>query len=160
MRRLFPRPLSNAYQGPWLAIALLLPVLIIKTAIGFNFSGLNPLVDVGHVLQTVDGVPLDTFSAEARSAVISSAQAWGASMFVLCLFVWVALIRYREALPLAILLLLAEQVLRTGVEPVRAVVESLQGGAAPHAGALINLGMTVLLATAFLFSLTIVRRRN
>ena len=160
MRRLLPRTLSNAFHGPWLALILLVPVLIVKTVIGFNFSGLNPLVDVGQILQTVDGVPLDTFTPDARSAVISASQAWGAALFALCLFVWIALIRYREAMPLATLLLLTEQLIRTGAAPVRAAFEAITGGAALHAGAMINLGMTLLLAAAFGLSLMVVRRRN
>lgn len=160
MNRLFPRSLSSAYQGPWAAVWLLAPVLIVKTVIGFNFSGLNPLVDVGEILRTVDDVPLDTFSAEASSSVISSARAWGAALFVLCLFVWLVLLRYREALPVAILLLFVEQLIRTGSAPVMKVVDAVSGGPPPHAGALINFGMTALLAIAFVLSLMTVRRRN
>ncbi len=160
MRQLFPQSLSNAYRGPWAAVWLLLPVLLAKTVIGFNFSGLNPIVDVGEILKTVDGVPLDTYSAEARAAVISSAQAWGAALFALCLFVWLVLIRYREGLPLAILALLAEQLIRTGAAPFSAVFEALSGGAALSAGAAINLGMTALLTGSFILSLMVVRRRN
>ncbi|MBY0421678.1 MAG: hypothetical protein K2Q06_05190 [Parvularculaceae bacterium] len=160
MRRLFPRSLSNAYPGSWAAVWLLVPVLVVKTVMGFNFSGLNPYVDVGEILKTVDGVPLDTFSVEAGAAVISSAHAWGAALFVICLAVWLVLIRYREGLPLAILALLVEQVIRTGSAPFHAVFKVMTGGTAPHAGALINFGMTALLMLSFLLSLTATRRRD
>lgn len=156
--RLVPRSLTNAYRGSWVAVWLLAPVLILKTLMGFNFSGLNPFVDVASILQTVDGVPLDTFSGEAASAVISSAAAWGAALFALCLFVWIILIRYRAGLPVAIAILLVEQLARTGVGTVRLLAELAAGTATPTAGALINLGLTVFLSVAFALSLLPVRR--
>ena len=60
---LFPRALTNTYLGSWVAVWLVVPVLIVKTLIGFNFSGLNPLVSVAGILESVDGVPLSSFSA-------------------------------------------------------------------------------------------------
>ena len=45
--RLFPRSLDNSYEGSWIAVWLFAPVLIAKTLMGFNFSGLNPIIDVG-----------------------------------------------------------------------------------------------------------------
>jgi hypothetical protein len=156
--RLFPRSLTNAYQGSWVAVWLLAPVLIIKTLMGFNFSGLNPLINVGEILQSVDGVPLDTFSDEAAAAVMNSAHAWGVALFALCLFVWLILVRYRAGLPVAILVLLIEQVGRSGAGSLRAITEEAAGSATPTAGALINLGLSAALAIAFVLSLLPVRR--
>lgn len=158
--RLFPRNLDNSYQGSWVAVWLLAPVLIAKTLMGFNFSGLNPFINVGDILQTVDGVPLDTFSQDAAAAVIDSAAAWGVALFALCLFVWLILVRYRAGLPAAILVLLIEQIGRTGAGTVRVVAEVAAGSATPTAGAIINLTMTMLLAAAFVLSLIKVRRRS
>lgn len=151
--RLFPQSLTNAYQGSWASLFLLLPVLIMKTVIGFNFSGLNPFVSVSDVLQTIDGVPLDTFSPEAAATIVDSAGAWGMALFALCLFVWIVVVRYRAGLPAVILVLMSEQVGRTGVDTARLVLEVVATPAIPAAGALINLGMTVFLAIAFLLSL-------
>jgi hypothetical protein len=155
--RLFPRSLTNAYQGSWAAVWLLAPVLLIKTLMGFNFSGLNPLIDVGEILQSVDGVPLDTFSDAAASAVLNSAGAWGMALFALCWFVWLILVRYRAGLPVAILVLLIEQVGRTGVGTARAIAEAAAGSATPTTGALINLALSAALAIAFVLSLLRVR---
>jgi hypothetical protein len=156
--RLFPRSLTNAYQGSWISVWLLTPVLIAKTLMGFNFSGLNPFVDVREVLQTVDGVPLDTFSREAAVAVVESAGAWGVALFALCLFVWLILVRYRAGLPAAITVLVIEQVGRTGADAVRVVGQMVGGSATPGAGAIINLSMMALLAFALVLSLTSARR--
>lgn len=151
--RLFPQSLTNAYQGSWAALFLLLPVLILKTVIGFNFSGLNPFISVSEVLQKVDGVPPDTFSPEAAATIVDAAGAWGVALFALCLFVWLVVVRYRAGLPAAILVLMSEQVGRTGVDTARLVVEVVATPTIPAASALINLGMTVFLAIAFLLSL-------
>lgn len=155
--RLFPRSLSNAYQGPWLAVWLLAPVLLAKTLMGFNFSGLNPIIDVREILRTVDGVPLDTFSPEAAAAVVDSAGAWGIALFTLCLFAWIVLFRYRAALPLTILLLLIEQLGRTGAGSVIALSE-FSAGSALSMGAIINLTMSALLIVAMALSLLRVRK--
>jgi len=151
--RLFPQSITNTYQGSWAALLLLLPVLLMKTVIGFNFSGLNPFIRVSEVLQSVDGVPIDTFSPEAASTIVETAGAWGMALLALCLFVWLVVVRYRAGLPIAILALLIEQVGRTGVATARLVAELVATPSMPAAGALINLGMTVFLTIALLLSL-------
>ena len=156
LERLFPRSLTNAYQGSWLALWLFAPVLLAKTLMGFNFRGLNPIIDVGEILRTVDGVPLDTFSAAA--AVVDSAGAWGMALFTLCLFAWIALFRYRAAVPLAILLLLIEQIGRTGTGSVLALSKLIEGSTALSMGAIINLAMSALLIAAEALSLLRVRK--
>lgn len=155
--RLFPRKLDNTYEGSWIAVWLLAPVLIAKTLMGFNFSGLNPIIDVGEILRTVDGVPLDTFSPEAAATVVDSAAAWGMALFTLCLFAWLALFRYSAALPLAILLLLIEQLGRTADGSFRAITELISGSTALSMGAIINLAMSTLLIVAAALSLLRVR---
>lgn len=157
--RVFPGALDNSYQGSWAAAWLLAPVLLVKTLMGFNFSGLNPFIDVGEILRTVDGVPLDTFSQEAATTIIDSAAAWGVALFALCLVVWLILIRYRAGLPIAILALIVEQVGRTGADTLRTVSEMATGSASPTMGTWINLGMTTLLVIAFVLSLLKVRER-
>ena len=90
LSRLFPRTLTNTYQGSWIALWLLAPVLVIKTLMGFNFSGLNPLVNVADILSTVDGVPIETFTQEAAKAVLASAKParFGPSSLASYLVVW------------------------------------------------------------------------
>ncbi|MEQ1817590.1 MAG: hypothetical protein ABL871_03185 [Terricaulis sp.] len=158
MGRLFPRSLDNSYEGSWVAVWLFAPVLIVKTLMGFNFSGLNPIIDVSEILRTVDGVPLDTFSQEAAASVVDSAAAWGMALFTLCLFAWLVLFRYRAALPFAILLLLIEQVGRTGPDTVRVVTALIAGSSTMSMGAIINLTMSTLLIVVAVLSLLRVRR--
>jgi len=153
LNRLFPKQLADGYQGSALALWLLIPVLLVKTLMGVNFSGLNPLASVADILQSVDGVALDTFSEDARAAVIESAAAWGVALLVLCVAVWLFVLRYRAGIPLGILLLLAEQVARTGMSSVQHVVRIAAGAETLSLAAAINLVMTGLLAIALLLSL-------
>lgn len=154
LARIFPATLTNEYQGSWLAIWFFTPVLIAKTVIGFNISGLNPFVAVAEILKAVDGAPLDTFSDAAAAAVVDSAGAWGMALFALCLFIWFVLIRYRAGLPLAIGVLLFEQLGRTAGDTLHVVESLIRGAAMPGAGAIINLAMTCLLLMAVVLSVT------
>jgi hypothetical protein len=160
LNRLFPRALTNAYQGSWLAVWVFTPVLIIKTLMGFNFSGFNPFIDVREILENVDGVLLSTYSAGAVAAIVDSAGSWGVALFTLCLFAWLVLVRYRAGLPFAVLLLLVEQVARTGGDMARVISEMITASATPTAGAVINLSMTALLVVALVLSLLRVRGRE
>jgi hypothetical protein len=153
LNRLFPEILSNAYQGSWAAVWLLVPVLILKTVIGFNLSGLNPFVDVGEILRSADGVPLDTFTPAAAARIIDAAGAWGMAMCGLCLAIWLIVIRYRAGLPIGILILLIEQTGRTGAGTVRLIAKLAAGAAPITPGAIINLTMTTLLILAFALAL-------
>jgi hypothetical protein len=160
LHRLFPRNLTNAYEGSWVAVWLFAPILIIKTLMGFNFTGLNPFIDVREILENVDGVPISTFTPDAAEAVVHSSGAWGLALLTLCVFAWVILIRYRAALPLAILLISIEQVGRTGAGALRSISELIATSAAPTAGAIINIAMSTFLTAAFVLSLLPARRKQ
>jgi hypothetical protein len=152
-KRLFPSILGKDYHGSWAALWLLLPVLLMKTLIGVNFSGFNPIISIAEVLKSADGVPMDSFTPEVSQYLETFANAWGVALLMLCLFVWLAVLRYRSALPLAILLLLLEQLGRTG-SGIFKLLERMAGGSMPTApGGYINLGMTAILLIAMLLSL-------
>lgn len=157
LKRLFPATITNSYQGSWIAVWLLVPVLLMKTAIGFNFSGLNPFVSIANILQTADGVPMDQFSPYVAQKILTFANAWGIAIFVLCLSVWLALLRYRAAIPVAILLLLIEQIGRAGDGTLKLISQAMTQTLPSAPGAYINFGMTVFLGMAFLLSLKAVR---
>ena len=102
---LFPKVIDNKYRGHWLALVFLVPVLLLKLMMGFNVAGLNPVIEVHNILQDVDGIPLDTYSAGAVTDLIFFAKAWGVSLFTICLVGVIAFIRYRSMIPFAIFLL-------------------------------------------------------
>lgn len=157
LNRLFPPSLTNDYRGSWIALWLFLPVLVVKTLMGVNFSGLNPFVDVRDILMGVDAVPLDTFSPEAAQSVVSSAAAWGMALVALCLFAWIVVVRYRGGLPLAIAIFLVEQLGRTGAACVHAIAALAAEGKPLAVSALINTTLGALLILALGLSLLRVR---
>lgn len=158
LQRLFPASLTNTYTGSWVALWLLVPVLIVKTLMGFNFSGLNPFVDLTNILQTVDGVPMDTFSPRAASTIVNISMAWGVALLSLCLVVWLIIFRYRSAIPLAILILLFEQLARTGPDLIKLISRMILEQRFPSPSGYINLGLTVMLIVAFVLAVAIVRK--
>jgi hypothetical protein len=158
LQRLFPASLTNTYSGSWVALWLLVPVLILKTIIGFNFLGINPFVEVAHVLKKVDGIPLDTFDPLAARMVVEFSMAWGVALFALCLAVWTIILRYRSAIPLGILLLLVEQIGRAGIDHITMISRMILESRMPAPSGFINLGMTTALLAAFILALAIVRK--
>lgn len=152
---LFPKVIDNKYRGQWLALVFFLPVLALKTLMGFNVAGFNPAIATRDILIDVDGIPLDSYSAEAATDLLFFANAWGLSLFVICLVGLVALVRYRAMVPFAILLLTIEQVARKAMS----VAESGLGLSWPMSlSGMINWGLTIALVLALVLS--VMRRRN
>jgi hypothetical protein len=154
--RLFPKTIDNDYRGSFIALVLFLPVLAMKTLIGFNVSGLNPYVDTRRILISADGVPLDSFGAAAAEQVIFSSASWGLALLLLCALTIVALIRYRSMIPMLILLFAAEQIGRKAIG-IKAFGPP-ETAAEPTFGFYINWAFTIALVLAFLLSLSERRR--
>lgn len=151
---LFPKTIDNKYRGQWLALVLFLPVMLLKLSMGFHVAGFNPLVDVRDILTEADGIPLDTYSADAASTLIFFANAWGYSLFLLALLGVIALFRYRAMLPLMILFLTIEQV---GRKAMNIADEGLRLSDMT-AGNIINYTLSGVLVLALFLS--VMRRRN
>ncbi len=147
---LFPRQIDNSYRGQWLAIWLLVPVVLMKAAMGFNVAGLNPWVSSRFIIHAADGVPIDTFPANAAALLVFMFQAWGLALLMLALLGLVALVRYRALLPLMILSLGAEQVGRTAISMMSLPPDP---GQAVSVGAMINWGLSGALVLALILSL-------
>ncbi len=155
--RLFPRQIDNTYQGHVLAIWLFVPVVLLKTLMGFNVAGLNPWVGSRFILQTADGVPVDTFPPEAASISVFLFASWGLALLVLALLAILSLVRYRAMLPLMFLALSVEQIGRKVLSTVHLPPAPEQDGVS--ASALINGGLTAALAVGLILSLLKVRSR-
>ncbi len=149
LSHLFPRTIDNFYQGHVLALWLFVPVVLLKTVMGFNVAGLNPWVSSRYILQTADGVPVESFSAYGASVVVFMFASWGLGLLILQLLSIVVLIRYRAMLPLMILAVTFEQVGRKGVALINPILSS--GDGQVSAGFWINLA----LSAALLLSLTL-----
>lgn len=154
--RLFPRQFDNGYQGHVLAIWLFVPVVLLKTAMGFNVAGLNPWVSSRFILQAADGVPVDTYPAEAASMAVFLFAAWGLALLILALLSILALLRYRAMLPLMFLALSIEQIGRKVLSAIHLPPAGADDGVS--AGAIINWGLSAALVAGLLLSLMKARR--
>lgn len=151
LSRLFPRTIDNSYQGHVLAVWLFVPVVLLKTAMGFNVAGLNPWVTSRYILQTADGIPVDSFSAYGASVVVFMFASWGLCLLILALLSIVALIRYRAMLPLMILAMTVEQVGRKGIALINPILSSGDGHVS--AGFWINWALLAALLLSLVLSL-------
>jgi len=158
LQRLFPRQIDNFYQGHVLAIWLFLPVLALKTAMGFNVGGLNPFVSSRFILATADGVPVDTYPADAAAHLVFTFAAWGLGLFLLTVLGWIAIVRYRAMLPLMIFMFSLEQVGRMVLSRTTLPHHAAASASIPIS-TLINWGFAGLLLTALILSLFSVRSR-
>ena len=153
---LFPKTIDNNYRGQWLALLFFVPVLLLKLMMGFNVAGFNPTLDVRDILQNVDGMPLDSYSAAAATDIVFLANAWGFSLFVIGLFGVIALLRYRAMIPLAILFLTIEQVGRKAMSIAESGLRL--GPDELTAGNIINWALSAALILALVLSM--MRRRS
>ena len=157
MQTLMPKTADNAYRGSLAALWLLAPVLIVKIMMGFNVAGLNPFVDNRYIIKTADGVPLDSFSAEAQELVMFLFSSWGLNLLLICIFAVIVLVRFRSLIPLAILWLATEQV---GRKLLAGLTLNPDPSAAFSFGSLINWAFSILLVVAFVLSLVPRRGRT
>jgi hypothetical protein len=152
LARLFPRQVDNLYQGQVLAIWFFIPVLAMKTVMGFNVAGYNPFISNRFILTNVDGVPVSTYPEEAATHLLFTFAAWGLGLFLLSALGWIVLARYRAMLPLMILVFLSEQVGRMVLSQTM-LPHHLPVSAGIPISSLINWGFAVLLMLALVLSL-------
>jgi hypothetical protein len=91
---ILPPSIDNTYRGNKLALwifGLVIAVRLLQSVmIIFN----------GHsIAMSVDGIPLDTFSATAAQTVVTMFALSGVSRLVIALLCALALLRYRSAVP-------------------------------------------------------------
>jgi len=159
LERLFPKQIDNRYQGYPFAIWVLASLVLIKFMMGLNVSGLNPWIDNRFIAQSVDRLPLDTYSAETASVVMFLFASWGLALFALTLLGVIVLIRYRAMIPLVYLLLAIEQFGRKAIGTLHPIVRAEQADGLSSA-ALINWCLMAALAIGFILSLVSPRRHT
>lgn len=101
---LLPARADNDYRGHKLALWILGVVLLVRIAIAFG-----SIVNGYGAASGPDGIPLDSFPAAASQTIVSLFALIGIARLVLGAFIILALIRYRNLVPLMFLLLLLEQ---------------------------------------------------
>ena len=145
--RIFPKQIDNTYRGYWLAVWLLVPLVLVKLGMGFNV-----ILNTRDVIQGVDGVPLDTFSAEAQKSLVFAFQAWALGLFLSALLGLIALVRYRAMVPLIYLLLLAENAGRKIIQLIMQEAHASPTGNGLSVGATVNLVLIAALLIGFALS--------
>ncbi len=105
--RLLPAKIDNVFRGPRAALWLFVLVLIVRTAISAG-----SMFNSHQALQQADGVPIDTYGEAGAQAAVALFGALGESLLALSVVGWVAVIRYRAAVPLMFVVLLAEHAAR------------------------------------------------
>lgn len=138
---LFPRVADNRYPGRriglWLFALMLLKIPM----------GLNVMFNAPEVARSADGIPVDSFGAQAATAFFFVFAAWGLGQLVLGLTSLVVLLRYRSLVPLTFAALLIEQLGRMLLRdywPIDRV-------AAP--GAAINIALSAIMVAGLVLSL-------
>ena len=157
LNRIFPKQIDNTYRGYWLALWIYVPIILMKFAMGINVAGVNPWISNMYILKEVDGVPLDTFGAEAGSTIVYMAASWALGLLLLSSLGLLVLIRYRAMIPLMFLVLSIEQVGRKGISLMNPIVRAVESqGLAP--GAIVNWALTAALIVGLALSLA--RRKD
>ncbi len=101
LSRLFPRRIDNAYEGSKIALWILGLLIAVRT-----MQSVMLLVNGPSIVQSADGVPLDTYPAAAAQTILALFALSAVNRLVISLICVVVLVRYRRAVPLMFLLLL------------------------------------------------------
>ena len=140
---ILPRTLDHAFRGHVAAIGLLVPVVLVKSAIAFG-TIFNGRAAAGKA----DGLPLEQFGAAGTQAVLALFAIWGVAQLAIQAFGVLALVRYRAMIPLVYVVLLLEHLVRRWTLSVRPIAS-----AGAHPGGYINLALVVFMLVGLAFAL-------
>ena len=127
LNRLLPRSADNLYSGWRSALWLLGLFIALKLVMGFN-----SIFNTASVAQGADRIPIDVMGSAASTVLMFFALTM-LGQLILALVALVILIRYRALVPLAFLLLLAEQLARRAIVASWAVPRDGDASAAIYA---------------------------
>ncbi len=114
--RVFPRQLSNDYQGSPLAKWVFIGVTILTIA----RSLIHVFAPDGGA-QSIATIPLDTYSANAAATVILIFSLWGLSQLLIGLIYVVVIWRYQMLIPFMYLLMVVEYGMRIFLSLVKPI---------------------------------------
>ena len=110
MKKLIPETIENkipsnkfVYYFTWLLVA-------------FNFfRSLEHIFNEDGGAQSIAGIPLESYSSEAANNIISIFAQWGFSQLVLACIILLVVLKIREFIPLMLLIIALENILRGAV---------------------------------------------
>lgn len=141
--RLFPAVADNRFTGHPAALWCLVPLLLLRAV-----QGVNSIVMTERVARGADGIPLETFPADAAAQVLQLFALLGADRLVVAATCAIVALRYRSLVPLLYLGMLGEILLKQVVLQMRPTGTEL----AP-AGLTVTLGIVALLVVGLVSSL-------
>ena len=152
LSRLFPKQFDNRYDGRTAALWLLGLLIALKLVMS-----VNSILNTQSVAAGADGIPLDSYGAQAARQVLLLFTMVALGQLAIALTALLALVRYRAMVPLAFLLLTAEHVGR------RLIVwtnSASPPAANPSPGFYINMGLLAVLLLGLVLSLWAKARRT
>ena len=147
MLPIIPKTFDNSYRGLWLAIPFVALAALMKMAMSVNV-----IINTRYLIETADKIPLAHYGADAVQIILFLFQTWAVAQLLFALLAALALIRYRSMIPLATLLLLAEQLGRKVLLLMKPLPDVPQGDWSSF-GFLINQGLLAALVIALVLSL-------
>ena len=110
MKKLIPKTIENnipsnkfVYYFCWLLV-------------GFNlFRSLEHIFAEDGGAESIAGIPLSSYSSEAANNVVSIFAQWGFSQLVLACILLFVVLKIRELIPLMLLIIALENILRVGI---------------------------------------------
>ena len=140
--RLFPQRIDNDYRGYTIALWLFGIVVLLRTVIG-----VNSILISHEVATSADGIPVDTFDAEAARAFLLIFALGGLRLLMLSLIGVVVLIRYRAMVPMLFALLVIEAMIRKVIVELHPIVRTRAPGPA------MNVALSILMVLGLALSL-------
>lgn len=98
--KLFPQPIDNKYSGSKIALWLLGLIVFVHT-----LQSVLVLANGYSIAQSADGIPLETYSADAAQTILALFMTATLRRLIISLICAVVLFRYRSAVPLMFVVL-------------------------------------------------------
>ncbi len=143
--RIFPTKFDNDYRGWRAAIWLFVPLVLLRLLMGANMMW-HP----ADIAATADNMPLSLYGGGGAQTVISLFAQIGLYRLLLALLAVLALVRYRNMIPLLYLLLLAELLGSRILDQFYPIAKATAPG---QAGSTLILGLLALAIVGFAASL-------
>ena len=141
--KLLPQPIDNKYSGSKIALWLLGLIVFIHT-----LQSVMVLVNGYSIAQSADGIPLETYPAAAAQTILAIFAISSLNRLIISGIGAVVLVRYRRAVPLMFLIVLATY---AGAQLLSRFVPIVRVGR--PLGVMVNLGLFGLTIIGFVLSL-------
>jgi hypothetical protein len=151
LKTIFPRQFDNEFRGHWLALVLLWVITGFKAIMAYNSA-----INTRYGAVNADGIPIDSYPADAANMVLSIFAKLGNLHFILVAISVVALVRYRSMVPFIYLILIYEYLSRRLLSTIWSDAPFLQL-ATSAAGVIVQ---SLFLAMLVGFGLSLWSRKN